>query len=90
MFLGSGKRRRRHEGGFSCRGMRFGVLYLMISLEKGVRVMAEKGKSKTDVASRAEAKSRSQNCKFCGNKVDVVLAVSAAGKKKMRRICCES
>ncbi len=51
--------------------------------------MAEKGKSKTDVAARAEAKSRVELCRYCGNKVDVVLAVSPNGKKRMRRICCE-
>jgi hypothetical protein len=51
---------------------------------------AEKSKSKTDVSARAEAKNRSQSCKFCGNKVDVVLAVSPEGKKKMKRLCCEA
>lgn len=51
--------------------------------------MAEKVKSKTDVAARAENKSRAQVCSVCGNKVDVVLAVSPSGKKKMRRVCCE-
>ena len=50
--------------------------------------MAEKAKSKTDVASRAQSKARVANCRFCGNKIEVVLAVSATGKKKMRRICC--
>jgi hypothetical protein len=51
--------------------------------------MAEKGKSKTDVAARTEAKNRVELCRYCGNKVDVVLAVSPNGKKRMRRICCE-
>ncbi len=51
--------------------------------------MAEKGKSKTDVSSRAEAKSRVHLCRFCGNKVDIVLAVDPKGKKKMKRMCCE-
>jgi hypothetical protein len=51
--------------------------------------MAEKGKSKTDVAARAESKSRTQICSNCGNKVEVVLAVSPNGKKRMRRVCCE-
>ena len=50
--------------------------------------MAEKVKSKTDVAARAESKARVQLCRNCGNKVEVVLAVSPSGKKKMRRICC--
>ena len=50
--------------------------------------MAEKAKSKTDVASRAQNKGRAANCRLCGNKIEVVLAVSATGKKKMRRICC--
>ncbi len=51
--------------------------------------MAEKAKSKTDVSARAEAKSRIQRCSCCGNKIEVVLAVSPSGKKRMRRICCE-
>jgi hypothetical protein len=51
--------------------------------------MAEKGKSKTDVLSRADAKNRIQRCRFCGNKVEVVMSLSLTGKKKMRRICCE-
>jgi hypothetical protein len=50
--------------------------------------MAEKGKSKTDVAARAESKAKANICSLCGNKVDVVMAVSASGKKKMRRVCC--
>jgi len=55
---------------------------------KGVRSMAEKSKSKTDVAARAESKNKVQSCKICGNKIDVVMAVSSSGKKRMRRICC--
>lgn len=51
--------------------------------------MAEKVKSKTDVAARAENKGKSQVCRNCGNKVEVVLAISASGKKRMRRVCCE-
>lgn len=51
--------------------------------------MAENGKSKTDVAARADSKNRIQCCRFCGKKVQVVLAVSPTGKKRMRRICCE-
>ena len=50
--------------------------------------MAEKGKSKTDVGARADAKGRIQRCSICGNKVEVVLSVSASGKKKMKRLCC--
>lgn len=51
--------------------------------------MAEKAKSKTDVAARVEAKSRVELCRYCGKKVDVVLAVSPNGKKRIRRLCCE-
>ncbi len=51
--------------------------------------MAEKVKSKTDVSARADAKSKSQLCKLCGKKIEVVLSVSASGKKRMRRLCCE-
>jgi hypothetical protein len=51
--------------------------------------MAEKGKSKTDVSARAESKNRIQRCSCCGNKVDVVLTLTATGKKKMKRVCCE-
>lgn len=51
--------------------------------------MAEKAKSKTDVAARAESKARIQRCSSCGNKIEVVLSVSPSGSKRMRRICCE-
>lgn len=50
--------------------------------------MAEKGKSKTNVAARAEAKSKGQFCRYCGNKVDVIMSVSPTGKKKIKRLCC--
>jgi len=59
-------------------------------LAKGGVIMAEKVRSKTDVSSRAEAKSKGLNCRYCGKKVEVVLAVSPTGKKKVKRICCES
>jgi hypothetical protein len=52
--------------------------------------MAEKGKSKTDVSARAESKNRVQRCIHCGNKVEVVLSVAPSGKKKLKRLCCES
>ena len=52
--------------------------------------MAGKIKSKTDVSARAESKNRLLNCRFCGNKVEVVLAITPSGKKKMRRLCCEN
>jgi hypothetical protein len=52
--------------------------------------MAEKGKSKTDVSARAGNKGRAAVCSNCGNKIEVVLAVSPTGKRKMRRICCQS
>lgn len=51
--------------------------------------MADKGKSKTDVSARKEAKNRVHICSLCGNKVEVVLAVSPTGKKRMKRVCCE-
>ncbi len=52
--------------------------------------MAGKAKSKTDVAARAGSKSTAKVCRICGNKVDVVMSVSSTGKKKMKRLCCES
>ncbi len=52
--------------------------------------MAEKAKSKTDVTARAELKNRSLSCSLCGKKIEVVLSVSPEGKKRMRRLCCES
>ncbi len=51
--------------------------------------MAGKAKSKTDVAARSGAKSLAKLCSLCGNKVDVVMAVSSTGKKRMTRLCCE-
>jgi len=50
--------------------------------------MAEKVKSKTDVSARAGNKAKANICRNCGKKVDVVMAVSSTGKKRMRRICC--
>lgn len=50
--------------------------------------MAEKSKSKTDVTARAENKVKAQICRNCGNKIEVVMAVSPSGKKRMRRLCC--
>jgi hypothetical protein len=58
-------------------------------MPKGGTEMAEKGKSKTNVAARADTKGRVSRCKFCGNKVEVVMALSPTGKKRMRRVCCE-
>ena len=51
--------------------------------------MAEVKKSKTDVAARMESKNKASFCSNCGKKVEVVLAVSPNGKKRMRRVCCE-
>jgi hypothetical protein len=51
--------------------------------------MSGKSKSKTDVAARSGLKNKELTCRNCGNKVDVVMAVSATGKKTMRRLCCE-
>lgn len=52
--------------------------------------MSGKAKSKTDVSSRAESRNSARLCKMCGNKVEVVMAVSPTGKKSMRRLCCEN
>ena len=38
--------------------------------------MAGEKKSKTNVAARAEAKSAAQLCKFCGNKIEVVMTLT--------------
>lgn len=50
--------------------------------------MAEGKKSKTNVAARQEAKQAVQLCKFCGNKVEVVMTLSPSGRKQMVRKCC--
>lgn len=50
--------------------------------------MPAKGKSKTDVTSRSESKSKAQICPYCGNKVEVIMSVSPTGKKRMKRLCC--
>ncbi|NWF98282.1 MAG: hypothetical protein HXY52_05015 [Nitrospirae bacterium] len=65
-----------------------GKIFLHLNFKGGI-IMAEKGKSKTDVSARVEAKNRVHLCSKCGNKVEVVLSVSPTGKKRMRRICCE-
>jgi hypothetical protein len=51
--------------------------------------MSGKAKSKTDVASRSDAKSSAKHCSICGNKVQVVLSVSPTGKRSLKRLCCE-
>lgn len=51
--------------------------------------MSGKAKSKTDVAARTGTKTQARLCSACGNKIDVVMAVSPSGKKSMRRLCCE-
>lgn len=50
--------------------------------------MADVKKSKTNVAARQEAKQAVQICKSCGNKVDVVMTMTASGRKQMIRKCC--
>ena len=50
--------------------------------------MAEGKKSKTNVAARQEAKSAQQLCRNCGKKVEVVMSLTANGKKMMVRRCC--
>lgn len=44
--------------------------------------------SKTNVSARREQKSVASVCKFCGNKVEVILSVPVKGKKRFRRLCC--
>ena len=46
------------------------------------------GKSKTDVAARSGNKNIGKLCSLCGNKIDVVMAVTTTGKKSMKRLCC--
>lgn len=48
-----------------------------------------KDKSKTNVAARAAAKAEVSLCRYCGNKVEVVMRVPSVGKKHMARLCCE-
>jgi len=40
------------------------------------------GKSKTDVAARSGNKGLAKLCSLCGNKIDVVMAVTPTGKKR--------
>ncbi|MGO9952784.1 MAG: hypothetical protein ACLPN1_11330 [Dissulfurispiraceae bacterium] len=51
---------------------------------------AEKARSKTDVSARAENKTKGLNCRLCGKKADIIMSVSPTGKKRIRRVCCES
>ncbi len=62
---------------------------LTYELINGKEVTKMAGKSKTDVAARTGAKTAIKLCSNCGNKVDVVMSVSASGKKSMKRLCCE-
>jgi hypothetical protein len=58
-------------------------------LREGI-VAAEKARSKTDVSARAENKTKGLNCRLCGKKADIIMSVSPTGKKRIRRVCCES
>lgn len=50
--------------------------------------MADVKKSKTNVAARQEAKSAQQICRNCGKKIEVVMTLTASGRKQMVRKCC--
>lgn len=51
--------------------------------------MGKEGKkSKTDVAARQAAKAAGQTCKICGKKLEVVMTLTASGRKHMVRKCC--
>ncbi len=51
--------------------------------------MAGEGKkSKTNVAARQDAKAAGQKCKYCGKKIEVVMTLTASGRKHMVRKCC--
>jgi hypothetical protein len=52
---------------------------------KELRRMA-KDRSKTNVTARSEAKASAALCKFCGQKVEVVMRLPG---KRMARLCCE-
>ena len=52
--------------------------------------MADVKKSKTNVAARQEAKQAAQLCRSCGKKIEVVMTLSASGRKQMVRKCCGS
>jgi hypothetical protein len=42
--------------------------------------------SKTNVTARKRVVNK--NCKYCKNPVEIVMSVSASGKKKLVRKCC--
>lgn len=50
--------------------------------------MADIKKSKTNVAARQEAKQAAQLCRACGKKIDIVMTLTASGRKQMVRKCC--
>ena len=45
-----------------------------------------KEKSKTNVMARAQDKAAASICRYCGQKVDVVMRLPG---RKMARLCCE-
>lgn len=50
--------------------------------------MAKKDTSKTNVTARAALKAKEIKCRYCGNKPEVVRALTPAGRAKMFRKCC--
>jgi hypothetical protein len=53
------------------------------------RTIMAKEKSKTNVAARAAEKAQVSLCRYCGNKVEVIMRVPAEGRRHMARLCCE-
>jgi hypothetical protein len=51
--------------------------------------MAKEKTSKTNVTARLADKAAQAQCRFCGNKVETVLRLPAAGRRYMARVCCE-
>ena len=47
-----------------------------------------KGGSKTNVSARAALKSKEVNCRYCGNKPEVVKVLTGEGRARMFRKCC--
>jgi hypothetical protein len=45
-----------------------------------------KEKSKTNVSARLADKAAQQTCRYCGNKIEVVMRIPG---RRMARLCCE-
>lgn len=51
--------------------------------------MAREKSSKTNVSARMAEKAQQSTCKYCGDKIEIVMRLPAQGRRQLVRLCCE-